>query len=338
MQSPFFKLLATAVFSGAALMAGAAGAADIQERTIKFPSASNKGHPQVIGVEKFAEIVAAKSAGKLSVKPFPGGVLGPDLQTVSAMQGGTVEMTVMNASLLAPIYKPLAVYDFPFLFNSAAEADALVDGPVGKKLLAGLEEKGLVGLGYWDLGFRELNIKKKAVARLEDFQGLKMRVIPTPIYVEFMNALGASAVPMPFTETYGALESGAIDGMTNPLLNTRDGKYNEVTKYLSVTNHMYNVQAVIVSKKFWDKLSADEKKLLQDAVTETTVHQRKVAREQAATALADLKAKGMVVNEVSPQELARMREKAAPVIAKFSKEVGEPLYAEVTAAIQKARK
>lgn len=321
----------------AALLAGTAAAADIQARTIKFPSASNKGHPQVMGVEKFAEIVAAKSGGKITVKPFPGGVLGPDLQTVSAMQGGTVEMTVMNASLLAPIYKPLAVFDFPFLFESAKEADALVDGPMGRKLLDGLQEKGLVGLGYWDLGFRELNIKKHAVAKLEDFQGLKMRVIPTPIYVDFMNALGATAVPMPFTETYSALEQGAIDGMTNPLLNTRDGKYNEVTKYLSVTNHMYNVQAVVVSKKFWDKLSADEKKLLQDAVTETTGYQRKVAREQAATALADLKAKGMVVNEVSPQELARMREKAQPVIAKYAKEVGEPIYAEVRAEIQKVR-
>ena len=129
-------------------MAPATGnAQDIQERTLKFPSASNKGHPQVMGVQKFAELVEEKSGGKITVKPFPGGVLGPDLQTVSAMQGGTIDLTVMNASLLAGNAKEFAVLDFPYLFGTAAEADAVVDGPVGQKLFDKLPEKGLVGLG-----------------------------------------------------------------------------------------------------------------------------------------------------------------------------------------------
>jgi TRAP-type transport system periplasmic protein len=331
-QTKITKLLAAAL-----LLGSSAAMAQVETRTIKFPSASNKGHPQVMGVEKFAEIVKEKSGGKITVKPFPNGVLGPDLQTVSAMQGGTVEMTVMNASLLSPNEKEMAVFDFPFLFNNAQEADAIADGPVGKKLLDKLQEKGLVGLTYWDLGFRQLNIAKRPVVKAEDLQGLKMRTIPTPIYVEFMNAIGATAVPMPFTETYTALETHAIDGMTNPLLNTLDGKYNEVTKYLTITNHMYNAQAVIVSKKFWDKLSADEKKILQDAATETTVYQRKVAREMAAKALDTLKQKGMEVNELAPAEVAKLKEKAKPVIAKFSKDIGEPFVAEVYAEIEKVR-
>jgi TRAP-type transport system periplasmic protein len=330
-------VLSLAVLSSAALFAPAASAADIQARTIKFPSASNKGHPQVIGVEKFAELVAQKSAGKLTVKNFPGGTLGPDLQVVSAMQGGTVEMNVMNASLLAGNVKEMALFDLPYLITNAKEADAIADGPVGRKLLDKLQERGLVGLAYWDLGFRHIHTTKKPVTKAEDFKGLKMRVIPTPIYIEFMNSIGANAIPMPFTETYGALETGAIDGMTNPLLNILDGKYNEVTKHLTLTNHMYTPQAVIVSKKFWDKLSADEKKILQDAATETAVYQRKVARDAAAKVIAEAKTKGMTVYEFSPAEVAKLREMAKPVVAKFTAQIGEPLVAEAVAAVEKVR-
>jgi TRAP-type transport system periplasmic protein len=291
----------------------------------------------VQGVEKFAELVKAKSGGKIKVSPFPGGTLGPDLQVVSAMQGGVVEMNVMNASLLAGNVKEMALFDIPFLFATAKEADAVADGPIGRRLLDKLQERGLVGLAYWDLGFRQMHTAKKPIAKADDFKGMKMRVIPTPIYVETMNALGANAVPMPFTETYGAMESGAIDGMTNPLLNILDGKYNEVSKHLTLTNHMYTPQAVIVSKKFWDKLSADEKKILQDAATETALFQRKVAREQAAQVLAEIKKKGMTVHELSAEEQAKLRERAQPVINKFTKEIGEALVQEARTQIAQVR-
>ncbi len=329
-------VLALSLLSSAITFATAVSAADIQERTIKFPSASNKGHPQVLGVEKFAELVKQKSGGKITVKPFPGGVLGPDLQVVSAMQGGTIEMDVLNASLLAGNVKEMTLFDLPFLFENSKEADAVADGPIGRRLLDKLQERGLVGLAYWDLGFREIHTKKP-VAKADDLKGMKMRVIPTPIYVEFMNALGANAVPMPYTETYSALEQGAIDGMTNPLLNILDGKYNEVTKHLTLTNHMYTPQAVIVSKKFWDKLSADEKKILQDAASETAIYQRKVARENAAKVLEEAKKQGMTIHELPAAEVAKLRERAQPVIAKFTKEIGEPLVAEVRAQVAQIR-
>jgi TRAP-type transport system periplasmic protein len=329
--------LAFGAVAALTMLGNSAQAQDIQTRTIKFPSASNKGHPQVQGVEKFAEIVKAKSGGKLTVQPFPGGVLGPDLQVVSAMQGGTVEMNVMNASLLAGNVKEMALFDVPYLVATPREADALVDGPIGRQLLDKLQEKGLVGLAYWDLGFRQMHTSKKAITKADEFKGMKMRVIPTPIYVEFMNAIGANAVPMPFTETYTALESGAIDGMTNPLLNVIDGKYNEVSKHLTLTNHMYTPQAVIVGKKFWDKLSADEQKILRDAATETAVFQRKVARDQAAKVLAELRNTGMQVHELSADDIAKLKEKAKPVIAKFTKDIGEPLLQQAYAEIEKVR-
>jgi TRAP-type transport system periplasmic protein len=332
----FRRILSLSVFTAALVSTGLSQAADIEARSIKFPSASNKGHPQVQGVEKFAEVISRKTGGKFKVTPFPGGALGPDVQTVSAMQGGTIEMTVMNASLLAGVAKEMAIFDFPFLFNNTHEADAVSDGPVGQKLLDKLQEKGLVGLAYWDLGFRQVHTGKKPITKADDFKGMKMRVIPTPIYVDFMKSLGASPVPMAFTETYQALEQGAIDGMTNPLLNILDGKYDEVSKYLTLTNHMYTSQAVIVSKKFWDKLSPVEQKLMRESAQETAIYQRKIARDEAAKILVEIKKKGMTVFELSPEEVAKLRDRSKPVVEKYTKELG-PIVQEMYAAVEKAR-
>ncbi|MGB4061260.1 MAG: TRAP transporter substrate-binding protein [Burkholderiaceae bacterium] len=332
----FRRVFSLSVLTAAIAVTGLAQAADIEARTIKFPSASNKGHPQVLGVAKFAELIAKKTDGKFKVTSFPGGALGPDLQTVSAMQGGTVEMTVMNASLLAGVAKEMAIFDFPFLFNNTREADAVSDGPVGIKLLDKLQEKGLVGLAYWDLGYRQVHTAKKPIAKADDFKGMKMRVIPTPIYVDFMKAVGASPVPLAFTETYTAMEQGAIDGMTNPLLNIVDMKFDEVSKYLTITNHMYTPQAVVVGKKFWDKLSPVEQKLMREAAQETAIYQRKLARDEAAKTLAEVKKRGMTVFELPPEEIAKLRERSKPVVEKYTNELG-PIVKEMYAAVEKAR-
>jgi len=337
MQRRTLGLLASLLLTATVMSPATGNAQDIQERSLKFPSASNKGHPQVMGVEKFAELVEEKSGGKITVKPFPGGVLGPDLQTVSAMQGGTIDLTVMNASLLAGNVKEMAVLDFPFLFNSSEEAYAVVDGPIGQKLFDKLPEKGLVGLAYFDLGFRQMNNAERPIEKAEDLEGLKMRVIPTPIYIDFMNAIGANAVPMPFTETYTALETGAVDGMTNPLLNITDMKFYEVTDYLTITNHMYNPQAVIMSKITWDKLSDDEKKIMQEAAKEATDYQRQVTQEANAEALEQLEEEGMEVTELPPEEIAKLKEKAKPVIEKYTQDVGPEFVAELMAEIEKVR-
>jgi tripartite ATP-independent transporter DctP family solute receptor len=327
--------LAGLLLVGAAIPTGI-GRADVQERTLRLSCANNKGHPQVIGAEKFAELVEGKSGGKIEVKIYPGGVLGADLQNFSAMQGGTLDMNVGNASLLAGNAKEFAVLDFPFLFNTEEEAYAVMDGPVGRKLFDKLPERGLVGLAYWELGFRHINNNERPIAKAEDLEGLKMRVIPTPIYIDFMNAIGANAVPMPFTETYTALETGAVDGMTNPLINVVDSKFYEVTDYLTITNHMYNPQAVTISKITWDKLSDEEKKIIQDAATEATAMQRQAAQEANAEALEELKEE-MEVSELQPEELAEWREKAKPVIEQYTKDVGPELVAELMAEIEKAR-
>lgn len=326
-------------FFGASLLCAAlvAQAADIKERNIKFAMQNNAGSAQYDAAVKFAEIVKAKSGGKMTVKVFGGGALGKDTAVVSAMQGGTVEMCVMNSSLMSGVVKEMGVLDFPFVFANEKEAYAVVDGPFGAKLHALLEPKGLIGLSYWELGFRHFHNSKRPIAKLEDLQGLKIRVIETPVYVDFMNAMGANATPIPFPELYGALEQKAIDGGTQPVINMVNAKLYEVQKYYSMTGHMYNPQTVSMSKKVWDGYSADEKKVITDAVTEARDYQRQISRERNASGIAEIKAKGMVVNELPAAELAKMKEKAKPVVEKHTKLLGEPLVKELYAAVDKAR-
>ena len=249
----------------AAVAISAFGAAFAQEKTIKFTTQNPKGHPLVMGMEKFAEIVQAKSGGKIKVNLFPGGVLGGDAPVVSALQGGTIEMASMNSGILASQVKDFEVYDFPFMFASSKEADAVVDGPFGKKMHAKLEPKGLVGLTYWELGFRQITNSKRAINKVEDAEGLKLRVIPNAINVDWVKALGANPTPLAFPEVYAALEQKAIDGQENPLTVIAANKFFEVQKYATLTNHQYNPQSVLISKKFWDTLSAAEKQIVQDA-------------------------------------------------------------------------
>ena len=322
----------------AAVLALSGAQAQVKERTLKFAFQNQTGHPQAQGAQKFADLVAQKSGNKITVKLFAGGALGGDLQTVSALQGGTVEVTVLNAGILGAQVKEFAVYDFPFLFNNAQEADAVTDGAFGKGLMAKLDEKGLHGLGYWDLGFRNLTNSKRPIAKADDIAGLKVRVIQSPIYIDLFNTLGANATPLPFPELYSALDQKAVDGQENPNTVILSSKFAEVQKYLTQTRHIYNPQALIISKKTWDGMSAEEQKIIGEAAAEATLYQRQVSRGAADSALAALKQAGMTVTELPPAEMAKLREKVKPVIEKYSANVGEATVKELMAEIAKVRK
>ncbi len=317
---------------------GAVCAQDIKERTIKFGLNGPEGHPAVAGMKKFADLVAAKSGGKIKVNLFLAGVLGSDQAITSSIQGGIVEMSVMNTGILASVAKELAIFDFPFLFANEKESDALVDGPVGRRLHAKLEDKGLVGLAYWELGYRQMTNSKRPLNKVEDIDGLKLRVIPNPINVAWVKALGANPTPMPFPEVYGGLESKAIDGQENPISVIAANKFWEVQKYVALTNHQYNPQSVIFSKKIWDTLSPAEKKILDDSADEAAKFQREQSRVAVAANLELLKKNGMTVTQFAPAEVAKLREKMKPVIAQFSANVGEETVNEVTAELAKMRK
>ncbi len=315
----------------------AVGVASAQDKTIKFANQNAAGHPIVQGMEKFKEIVEKNSGGKIKVNIFPGGALGSDQANVSALQGGTLEMASMNSGIFASQVREFSVFDFPFMFASGQEADAVVDGAFGKKMHARLEEKGLVGLGFYELGFRHLTNGRRAINKVSEIEGLKLRVIPNPINVDWVKALGANPTPLPFPELYAALEQKAVDGQENPVATINGAKLFEVQKHLTLTGHQYNPQSVVMSKKFWDTLSAAEKKIVSDAAAESSKFQRTQARAQEASLLENLKKNGMLVTSLPPAEVAILRDKMKPVIAKH----GEAIAATVTelqAELAKLRK
>jgi len=291
-----------------------------------------------MGMEKFAEIVQAKSGGKIKVNLFPGGALGSDQANVSAIQGGTLEMASMNSGIFASQVKEFAIYDFPFLFSSEKEAEAVIDGPIGKQLHDKLQEKGIVGLAYFELGFRNITNSRRPITKAEDLEGLKLRVIPNPINVDWVRALGANPTPLPFPEVYGALEQKAIDGQENPVTVINANKFFEVQKHVVLSNHQYNPQSVVISKKFWDGLDAAQKKILTDVAQEAAKFQRLQARGQVASALDNMKKNGMQVTELSPAELTKLRDKMRPVTAKYGVSVGQDLLKQVQEQVAKARK
>ena len=227
-------------------------------------------------------------------------------------------MLVASTTSLSGVVKEFGLLDFPFLFSNAKQADSMVDGPLGKMLNARLNDKGIVVLGYFDLGFRNVTNSKRPITKGEDLEGLKLRVIPNPVFVETFKTFKANPVPMPFAELYGALENKAVDGQENPYAVILSNKFYEVNKYVSETNHVYATNPVQISKRFWEKLSPTEQKLLQDAATEAQNYQRVVSREVSSKAVAELKAKGMIFNEISAPEQARMRSEVKAVHDKFS--------------------
>jgi len=320
-----------------ALLAAAPAFAQFQDRTIKFTNGVNEDHPVGVGVKKMQEVLNAKTGGKLKIQAFWGGAAGGDLQATQALRAGTQEMVCTSSSPLVGIVKELGVFDLPFLFANEREADAVLDGPAGQYFNKKLEEAGLVNLAYWENGFRNLTNSKKPVAKVEDFDGIKLRVMQNNIFLDTFRTLGTNAVPMAFPEVFTALETRTIDGQENPFVTIETSKFNEVQKYLSVTRHAYTPFLVLYSKRLWDQLSPQEQAVLREAAMEGQKVQRVANRDLNAKSLASLRAKGMQVNEISPMEQRRMFDKVKPVYDKNVPTIGAEPVNVVLEALKKAR-
>lgn len=310
-------LFTASVLAIASLASLASVGAAAQDITIRFGHVVQPGHPISLGVQRFGEIMAAKSGGKIKVQELGGGNVGGEAQQLSAVQGGVQDITMPSATVMGSAIKEFTLIDMPFSFTNAEQVDALVDGPFGQTLMAKLADKGLIGLAFWETGFRNFTNSRKPIVNVEDLKGLKLRVIPNPMFMESFAALGTNPVPMAFPELYGALESKAMDAQENPFSVVLTSKFYEVQKYLSVTNHVYTANPVVISKKSWDKLSPEQQKMLRDAAVEAGAYQRKLSREASATARKELVAVGMLINDVPAETLAKMRELTKPVAQKF---------------------
>ncbi|MDZ4189589.1 MAG: TRAP transporter substrate-binding protein [Hydrogenophaga sp.] len=331
------QLAVAAAVTLATLGAGLAQAQDIKNRIIRFGYGLNEVSNQGRAAKVFADEVEKASGGKMKVRAIGAAALGSDVQMQQALIGGAQEMMVGSTATLVGITKEMAIWDTPFLFNNTKEADAVLDGPVGQKVMDKLQEKGLVGLVYWENGFRNLTNSKRAVTKFEDMEGIKLRVMQNTVFIDTFKTLGANAVPLAFSELFTALETKTVDGQENPFNTILSSKFYEVQKYLTVTNHVYSPWIVLVSKKYWDGLSKDEQKVLLDAAKKSRDFERQDTRAEGAKALADLKGKGMQINELSPSEANRMREKLGAINASISANVGEALWKEVQGAVAQAR-
>jgi tripartite ATP-independent transporter DctP family solute receptor len=260
------------------------------------------------------------------------------MQMQSALRGGTQDMMSAATTSLASVVKEFGLLDFPFIVATAEQADALVTGPFGQAMLAVLPEKDLIGLDYWGLGFRNATNSSRSIAKVEDFAGLKLRVIPNPVFLETFKALKANPVPMNFGELYTALENKTVDGQENPYSVILSNKFYEVQKYVSATNHAFTQNILLVSKKFWDRLSPDEQKMMRETAAETRNYQREQTRIQADKALAELKAKGMTFNEIAPAEHARMQQATKPVAERFSADFDQGKVKLFNAELERVRK
>jgi TRAP-type transport system periplasmic protein len=334
----FLRRTVIAAAAAAVLSASfSALAQDIRPRLIRFGYGLNEQSNQGRAAKVFAEAVEKASGGKMKVRAIGAAALGPDTQMQQALIGGAQEMMVGSTATLVGISKEMALWDTPFLISNVKEADVLLDGPIGEKIKEKLQDKGLVGLVYWENGFRNLTNSKRAVTRLEDLDGIKLRVMQNNVFLSSFKTLGANAIPMAFSELFGALETKTVDGQENPYNTILSSKFYEVQKYLTVTNHVYSPWIVLVSKKWWDQLSKAEQKVLMDAAKTSRDYERKDTREEASRAMADLKSKGMQVNELSPAEAERMRSKLTSVYADIGKEVGMDLWNETQKELARIR-
>lgn len=310
---------------------------DTKERIIRVSHVVPKDHPFQVGIDKFAEILAQKTNGRLKMRGYPDGQLGAELQSISAAQGGVLEMALVSTAAAASVVKEFGVFDLPFLFNDYKEVDLLLDGPVGRRLLERLSGKNLVGLCYFENGFRHVTNNRRPITKAEDIKGLKIRTIQNPVFIDIFNTLGANATPMPFPEVFQALESKAIDGQETPYSNIYGNKFYEVSKYISNTGHIYGGAVILVGKKFWDQLSSSDHKLMQDTCNTARDYERHVQRTEDPKLLEQIKAKGGVYTEIPLAERARMRDMLKPVYDKYTRTLGEDVVRQTLAELDKSR-
>ena len=287
------------------------------------------GSPRHTAAVKFADEVKARSNGRIEVTVAPSSQLGDDAAMVTALRTGALDISANSQGAVANTVPEYAAFGLPFLFADLPQAWKIMDGPVGKELAAKTAEKGMIVLGYWDNGIRNMSNSKRALLKPEDLKGLKMRTPPDSVTVDIMQALGAEAQQIKFSELYVALQQGVVDGQENPLTNIYSAKLYEVQKYVSLTGHKYEMTPFLMSKRTWDRLSDADRKAVQEASNEATALQRKLSKESDDSLVAELKAKGTQVDSVNK---AAFQQATASVVTKWEGSPIGPFVKKVVAA------
>jgi tripartite ATP-independent transporter DctP family solute receptor len=255
----------------------------------------------------------------IALKQHPGGALGGDREVIEGVQLGTVDMTISSTSIFANFVPDVQVFDIPFLFRDFDHAQGVLDGPVGKEILAKFDARGFKGLGLGGIGFRQLTNSKRAVTGVE--KGLKIRTQENPIHLQVWRALGALPTPMAIPEVFTALQQGVVDGQENPIGAIINNKFGQVQKFLTLSNHAFTPVALVMSPKAWATLTDEEKKIFQEAALAAMKRCKEEVAKVEQTGVDTLKGMGLQV--VAKVDTAKFQDVLKPTFADLAKRFGE---------------
>ncbi len=293
---------------------------------IKFSHVVAKDTPKGKAAERFKELAETATKGRVKIELYPNSTLYKDKEELEALQLGAVQMLAPSLAKFGPLgIKEFELFDLPYIFPDKAALDRVTDGPIGRDLLKKLEPKGLLGLAFWDNGFKMMS-SNRPMHTPADMKGLKLRIQASKVLDAQMRALGANPQVMAFSEVYQALQTGVVDGAENPPSNLYTQKMHEVQKHLTATNHGYIGYAVIVNKKFWDKLPADLRAQLETAMKEATKYADTIAQQENDQALEAVKKSGKtLVYTPTEKEKAEWRAALLPVYKTMEERIGKEL-------------
>ncbi|GGC50718.1 C4-dicarboxylate ABC transporter substrate-binding protein [Siccirubricoccus deserti] len=306
-----------------------------QQKTVLrlgWTSGDGANDPYAAGARAFQKALAARVGDRIEVQLYPNRAIGDERPMLDGMRLGTVDMGVITNAVIAQIEQAFQLVDMPFLFGSEAQAHQVLDGNVGEQLRQKLDAKGVIPIGYMEGGFRHMINNVRPVVKPEDLQGIKFRVLQSPIFIEMYRSLGGNAVPMAWGETFTAVQQGAIDGLEIPLGVIDQNKYYEVTKYLSLTGHIYSMNGLLISKRSFGRLPADLKAAVTEAGAEATREQRRSNAAAQAAFRESLARNGMQVNEVPDK--AAFRRAVMPMYERFRAQIGADIVRDALAAVQ----
>lgn len=307
-----------------------------EPKKMRLAVATSEDRSLTQGLYEFQEIVEEETNGEIDVEVYPSGVLGGDRKVLEGMQLNTIQGTTVSTGPVAQFAPIFNLFDLPYLFEDRETAHETLDSSIGEELLEELPEQNLVGLNYWENGFRQLTNSQREIDSLEDVKGLDIRTLENDLHLQLWNELGANPTPMSYTELYVGLEQGTVDGQENPVGNVVNDNFYEVQPYLTETNHVYNASLFALSKPFWDSLSDNEKTIVEDAAEEAKEYQRDLNEEESEEGIDFLEEQGVTVTELSDSEREDFEEAAQPVYDTFTEEHGSEELDRIRARAEEA--
>ncbi|MEJ2804614.1 TRAP transporter substrate-binding protein [Comamonadaceae bacterium PP-2] len=314
------------VAAACALLTGA-GAQAQTEVKIGYALAVNSHYGA--GAQAWADSVEKSTAGRYKFKHFPASALGGERESIEGLQLGTVQALIVSTGTLSNFVPEVGVVDVPFLFRDIGHARRVMDGPVGQDLIKKFQPRGIVALAWGEQGFRHLTNAKHAVAAPDDFKGLKIRTMENPVHITAFKTLGAAPTPMAWPEVTGALQQGTIDGQENPLSVIVSAKLSDVQKYLTLSSHVYAPTLLIVSPRFWNKLSDADKAAFLEGAKAGSAAMRAFVDDVDSKGVATLKAAGMQVNTITDK--TPFQKTLAPAYAQYETKFGKELLDRIAA-------